>query len=253
MADITSPVLSAVGVAAAFISKLPEVDDDVLAFHNIVRYYRGRLEFFREERSFRINSLSSRTLSEIDSVLYEYQCACDQMTALLDHPLTRIKKKGRVNIGQRLKWVYSNRSLEKRLDHFHIISRFWLKHVSFLFQLPPSPNSENFSTMHSNEHNPDFIHSASKPPCPTIRPKSLPPQMGEISDEESSSRRPMSSVEYGSAGLGYGVVDRPRSAGAPTTISSKLEDHILDNECNTGLFLARREIGLTRRRGLKLV
>lgn len=77
--------------------------------------------------------------------------------------------------------------------------------------------------------------------------------MGEISDKESSSRRPISSVEYGSAGLAYGVVDRPQSAGAPTTISSKLEDRILDNECNIGLFLARREIGLTRQRGLKLL
>lgn len=50
MAEIIGPVLSVVEVAAAkvvpFISKLPKVDDDVLAFDNIVRHYHKRLEFF---------------------------------------------------------------------------------------------------------------------------------------------------------------------------------------------------------------
>ena len=63
--------------------------------------------------------------------------------------------------------------------------------------------------------------------------------MGEISDEETLSRLRTPSEEYGSAGLGYGVVDRPKSAGPPTIISN--------NENNIGFSLGCREVALSRR------
>lgn len=242
MAEIVGTVLSALGIVAKvvpFISELPDVDDEVMALHNNVQDRYKRLEFFRMERS--------RNLCEIDRILYDCQYECDRIAALINDHVTRIKEKGRVNIGQRLMWVFLNKSAVKLLNGYLNIALTPLPDVNVLLRcpLPPSPNSENFSTMQSNEHDPDFIHSASKPPCPTIRPRSLRPQMGEISDEETWPRRRISSVEYGSAGLDYGVVDRPRSAGPPSTISSKLD------ESDIGLLLARREIGFARRRGLE--
>ena len=248
MAEIIAPVLSAFGIVGKlvpFFSKFRTVEVDLLAFHANLQHYQTRLEYLRIERSHKIHLLDPRTLSEVDSILQDSQFACNQITALIADPLNRIKKKGKVNIGQRVKWVLLNAATAKAVKDFQEITYLSLTTLHSLL-LSPLPNSEIVSAMQSKEHDPRFIYSTSKPSCPTIRAISSPLQMGQKSDGEIWSRRPISSIEYGSIGLGDGVVDRPQSAGPPI-ISSKLEDHIWGNEYNIGSFLACREIALSRR------
>lgn len=247
MAEIIALVLSAFGIAeklVPFISKFRAVEVDLLAFHANLQHYQTRLEYLRIERSHKIHLLDPHTLSEVNSIFQDSQFACNQITALIADPLNRIKKKGKVNIGQRVKWVLLNAATTKAVKDFQEITYLSLTTLhSFL--LPLLPNSEIVSTMQSKEHDPRFIYSASKLSGPTIWAISSPLQMGQKSDGEIWCRRPISSIEYGSAGLGDGVVDMPQTAGPPI-ISSKLENHIWGNEYNIGSFLACCEIALSR-------
>lgn len=255
------PAFAFAGAAAKLTQlgfELAAVEDDLIVFRDTLQHDYQRLEFIRTERSCKLHLLDSSTLGEIDSVLHNCQRACDKITALVDEPLTQIKKKGRVRFGQRVEWVFRDSALAKALNDYRQTTHVSLMSVwSLLLHLqlqqnilpPYSPYSKNISY---NELDQDSIQSAPNPRCSTIRAKSSPFEIGGPPDEETSSRWPTSSKEYGSAGVDYGVVNRRQSADPPTTVSYKSKDHTWDDECEIGSFLARREIALSRRHGSSL-
>ncbi|MCJ1344865.1 hypothetical protein MMC31_003070 [Peltigera leucophlebia] len=237
--------------------ELAAVEDDLLVFRDTLQHDYERLEFVRTERSRKLHLLDSCTLGEIDNVLHNCQRACDKITVLVDEPLTRMKKKGSIRFGQRVEWVFRDSALAKALNDYRQTTHVSLMSVwTLLLQLqlqqsahsPPSPYSKNVPAMQYNEYDQDLIESASKPRCSTIRAKSSPIQIEGIPVEETTSRWRTSSEESGSAGLGYGVVNRPQSARPPTTKSYEPKDHSY-NDCEIGSILARREIALSRRHG----
>lgn len=262
MADgFLGPAFAFAGAAAKLTQlgfELAAVEDDLLIFRDTLQHDYERLEFIRAERSRKLHLLDSRTLCEINSVLHNCQRVCDEINVLVDLPLSRMKRKGGVRFGQRVEWVFRDSALAKALNDYRQTTHVSLMSVwSLLLHLqlqqnalsPLSPNSNYVSAIQYSEHDQELIQSASKPRCPPIQVKSSPLQIGGISDEETSARWRSSSEEYGSAGLGYGVVDRRQSAGTPTTISYKPKDRVGDNDCDIGSFLARREIALSRRQG----
>lgn len=262
MADgFLGPAFAFAGAAAKLTQlgfELAAVEDDLLIFRDTLEHDYERLEFIRTERSRNLHLLDSRTLGEINSVLHNCQRVCDEINVLVDLPLSRMKKKGAVRFGQRVEWVFRDSALAKALNDYRQTTHVSLMSVwTLLLHLQlqqnalshPSPNRNYGSAIHYDEHDQELIQSASKPRVPPIRAKSSPLQIGGIADEETSARWRSSSEAYGSAGLGYGVVDRRQSAGPLATISYKPKDNAGDNECEIGSFLARREIALSRRQG----
>lgn len=263
MADgFLGPAFTVAGAVAKLTQlgfELAAVEDDLLVFRDTLQHDYERLQFVRTERSRKLHLLDSRTLGEIDSVLHNCQRACDEITVLVDEPLTHIKKKGRVRFGQRVEWVFRDSALAKALNNYRQTTHVSLMSVwSLLLHLqlqqsahsPSSPYSKNVSAMQYHERDQDLIQSASKPRSSTIRAKLSPLQIGGIPVEETCSRWPTSSEENASAGLGYGVVNnRRQGAGPPTTKAYESKDHIWDNDCKIGSILARREIALSRRHG----
>lgn len=237
--------------------ELAGVEDDLLVFRDTLQHDYERLEFVRTERSRKLHLLDSRTLNEIDSVLHSCQRACGAITVLVDEPLTRIKKKGRVNFGQRVEWVFRDSSLAKALNDYRQTTHISLMGVwSLLLHLQiqhsahslPSPYSQNASALQYDEYDQDSVQSASKPRS-WSRPmgKLTAPQVGGIRVEESSPRWRASFEENGFAGLGYAVVDVRQSAKPPTTKAYESKDHLWDSDSEVGSILARREIALSRR------
>lgn len=227
--------------------ELAAVEGDLLVFRDTLEHDKERLEFVRAERRRKFHLLEPRILGEIDSVLQSCQRACDSITALVNEPLTRLKKKGRVNLGQRVEWVFCDSALARALNDYRQTTHVSLMSVwTFLLHLQPqqsalspfSSYSNNVSPMQYNEHDQE---SAPKPQYLTLRAKSSPLQIGEIPVEETFPE------EYESAGLGHGVVNRSQSAGL---LSYKSKDHVGENEPNIGSILAHREIALSRRHGL---
>lgn len=230
--------------------ELAAVEDDLLVFRDTLEHDKERLEFVRTERCRKFHLLEPRILGEIDSVLQSCQRACDSITALVDEPLTRVKKKGRVNLGQRVEWVFCDSALARALNDYRQTTHVSLMSVwTFLLHLQPqqsalspfSTYSKNVFPMQYNEHDQDLIQSAPKPQYLTIRAKSSPHQIGEIPVEETFPK------EYESAGQGHGVVNRSQSAGL---LSYKSKEHVGENEPSIGSILALREIALSRRHGL---
>lgn len=253
MADgFLGPAFACAGAVAKLTQlgfELAAVENDLLVFRDTLEHDKERLEFVRTERSRKFHLLEPRILGEIDSVLQSCQRACDSITALVDEPLTRVKKKGRVNLGQRVEWVFCDSALARALNDYRQTTHVSLMSVwNFLLNLQPqqsalspfSPYSKNVSPMQYNEHDQDLIQSAPKPQYLTNRAKSSPLQIGEIPVEETFPK------EYESAGLGHGVFNRSQSAGL---LSYKSKDHVGENEPNIGSILAMREIALSRRHG----
>lgn len=262
MADgVLGPTFAFAGAVARLTQlgfELSAVEDDLLVFRDTLQHDYERLEFVRTERSRKLHLLDSRTLGEIDSVLHNCQCACDGINLLIDEPLTRMMEKGRIRFGQRVEWVFRDSALAKALNDYRQTTHVSLMSVWSLFlqmqhqqsaYSPSSPYRKNFPAIEYNEYDQDLIESASKARCSTIRAKSSPLQVGGIPVEETTPWWRTSSEENGSAGLGYGVVNRPQIARPPTTKSYDSKDPISGNDCEIGSILARREIALSRRHG----
>lgn len=244
-------VFAAATAIAKLVMLLEGVEDELLVFREVLEHDFKKLEFVHNERSRKLHLLDSYTLDQIDSVFHDCQRACNIINELVHDPLDRMKRKGFVNFGQRLDWVFHDSQLAKAWENYrqttHIsLITVWSLCMQQNMNNLPSPDSTYISAIQPNEHDHNSFQSTSKPQPFTIRKKSSAPQIGEIIFEGLSPRWPISLEENASASLGHGV--NAGLCAKPLPTKAHESNKIMLSEREIGSMLARREIAFSRRR-----